>query len=98
MIAGSATTLDQRAKVGGRFTRTGSDLLDIARQLIGAENCARILHEFATASEVKALPRSIVAILERDAPTAMVMDGFFGALQHETRTAVYPARELDLFT
>jgi hypothetical protein len=55
---------------------------------------AVLLRECTTGRGLAALPPSIAAIIERHAPTTVVMNEFYRRLVHESKTVPYPADDL----
>ena len=67
----------------------------LARSLFGAENQDSVIQEYASGKAKRPIPPAVAAVLNRYAPTAVVMNAFFRKLQAETRLAEYPSLGLE---
>jgi len=63
--------------------------------LAGAENANSILAKYMTGKEIKCGDPSITSVIKRYAPVAMAMNKFYQKFRSETRTALFPAAELE---
>ena len=67
----------------------------LATTLVGDESRDSLLTEYATGQATKSLDHSIASIMQRYAPVAIVMNRFYRKFQIESRTAQFPAAELE---